>query len=643
MSDEPFTHDAAGFTPLASPSSVEVSDASARYAALFAEVIWDGLITPEKRRQLRTAAELLGLPEAEVQPIEQALLAAHEERHRVAVIEERTEEEERRESREARRSRRSLAPFASYPEGRDSFDELRVTALTARVDALEADNARLVVEGERAAQENERLTELLATLEIELADMFEEFEALHAARAIEAAPAASAESATLASPAVEAAPAASAESATLASPAVEAAPAESEESATLASPAVEAAGGTSPRASRPRIDVHAQSRYRSRRAIAQGTPRAAARAESASSGVPSARLVSVVAPTPRLAVPRNDPAELHRLIRRSPTDPDLLRALFRSLQRADDLDRRVCIAQALVHLREANDQERATYAAYAGDALVRPRRALDDEEWRDLLLHPDQDRIVGDTLAEVAPAVLLGHVTALRASLAPEALDPSRLVDPQTSTEASVRCLGWAAAILGVKLPPIYLARELDRTADVVLTPKPATRLGARALTGRSPRELAFLAGQHLAWFRREHLLAQPSTSVRRLEDWIVAAFRVANPDIPLASETRERIEPLAVTIKPLLGEPALARLRRSLGRFLERGARLEVAQWLESVEHTVACAGLLLSNDFAAAEAMLRLDGSPSFDAVMGELIVFHTSKRCGELRRRIGTAIDA
>jgi hypothetical protein len=343
------------------------------------------------------------------------------------------------------------------------------------------------------------------------------------------------------------------------------------------------------------------------------------------------------------AAPRNDPAELHRLLRRSPTDPDLLRALFRSLQRADDLDRRFCIAHALVHLGEANDQERATYAAHADDSVVRPRRAIDEEEWRDLLLHPEQDRMIGDTLAEIAPAVLLGHVTALRASLAPDELDAARLADPSTSTEPAVRCFGWAAAILGVKPPPMELAPERAVTAEIVLTPKPATRLGSVALSGRTPRELAFLAGQHLAWYRREHLLAQPSASVRRLEDWVIAALLVANPEVPLTPESRERVEPLAVTIRPLLGEVALGRLRRSLGRFVELGGRLNVARWLESVERTAACAGLLLANDLAAAEAVLRLDGTAALDATMGELVVFVTSKRCSSLRRRLGIAVDS
>ena len=137
MTYEPFTHDAADFVPATNLATVDISDAESRYAALFAEVIWDGLITPEKRRQLRTAAELLGLSESATRPVEEALLAAHESRHRIAVIEQDLEDEERCASRAARRSRKSLAPLADTDEVRESSLELERVALTSRADRPE--------------------------------------------------------------------------------------------------------------------------------------------------------------------------------------------------------------------------------------------------------------------------------------------------------------------------------------------------------------------------------------------------------------------------------------------------------------------------------------------------------------------------
>ena len=592
MPDETFTHDALEFVSRATPSSVEVSDQDAKYAAIFAEVIWDGLITAEKRRQLRTAAELLGLSEERARPIEQALLGAHTARHRIAVVEQQIDEEERHETPDARRSRKSIAPLMGHvaAASRDSYDELRSLEFETRIDSLESDHARLVTDAERLAQENDRLSRLVDELRAKLADS-----AADAAQA--------------------------------------------------SARAAELSSASRPRASRPRIDAPATTggRHRSRRSIA--APPSGTTPPASSDTLPTAEppLLPIFAPlVSRAAAPRNDPAELHRLLKRSPRDADILRALFRAFQRADDLDRRFCIAHALVYLGEANDQERATYTTYAVASLVRPSRAIDEDEWTEFVRHPEQDRTIGDALGAIAPAVLLGHVTALRASLHGDAIEPSLEVDPRSSTEPAVRSLAWASAILGVRLPTVCVCRELDRSADIVLTPKPASRIGARALKGRTPRELAFLSGRHLAWYRKELLLAQPELSARRLEDWVVAALLLGHAEMPLTPELKSRVEPLVGTIRPLLNDTALARLGEIFSRFVEQGGRMNLARWIASAEITAASAGLLLANDLGAAESVLRLDGVGDVERMMGELVLFLTSERCSTLRRRIGIAVD-
>ena len=65
----------------------------------------------------------------------------------------------------------------------------------------------------------------------------------------------------------------------------------------------------------------------------------------------------------------------------------------------------------------------------------------------------------------------------------------------------AVRCFGWAAAILGLPTPPIFAVVDFDGLVSMVPGVPPSTLLGKRALSGRAPRELAFLAGRHLACF----------------------------------------------------------------------------------------------------------------------------------------------
>jgi len=356
---------------------------------------------------------------------------------------------------------------------------------------------------------------------------------------------------------------------------------------------------------------------------------------------PSSRIPEeIAAPLAAIKRRRDNPADIHRALIDAPRDAALLHDLYASLQRGDDLDRRWCIAHTLVYMGEANDAERETHEQHAREGLVRPTRAVNDDEWRELLFHPGEDQLTGEIFGAIAPAMLLGQVTSMRASIVPEILDPSALVDPKRTTLQAVRCLAWAAAFLGLRVPPIFVCPEFDGTADIVLNPTPCTRVGSQCLTGRSSKELAFVAGQHLSWYRREHLLGKPQRSVRRLEDMFLAALTIGNPGLPMTAEIKDRVEPTAQAIRPLLHDDAVEKLKACFTRFVELGGRSNLSRWYKGAERTAACSGLLLANDLNAAQKMISLEQPDQVDAAMDELILFFSAGRCSLLRKRIGIA---
>jgi hypothetical protein len=337
----------------------------------------------------------------------------------------------------------------------------------------------------------------------------------------------------------------------------------------------------------------------------------------------------------------DDPEELLRRLRPDPRDRELLAALRKAFTKRGEADRAWCAAQALVHLGAADDEARALFEAHRTEGLVRPSAALSPEGWHRLLVHPEQEALVGEIFAAVLGPVLLGRIAALRRDGALPRLDPAQRHDPTTSTVTAVRSFGWAAAILGVQLPPLYADPSAPETARMVPATAPALRLGKQALSGRAPVELAFLAGEHLACFRDDAFMRALFDGIVELEDVFLAALSIGNPAIPLTPAVRARVTPLAQAIEPLLDPVHVDRLRGAFLRFVEEGGRANLQRWASAVDATAARAGLLLANDLGAAEAVLRIEDPSRVEERMNDLLLFAVGDRYAKLRKQIGIAV--
>jgi hypothetical protein len=249
--------------------------------------------------------------------------------------------------------------------------------------------------------------------------------------------------------------------------------------------------------------------------------------------------------------------------------------------------------------------------------------------------------LVGEIFAVVAPAVLIGRISALRRDKALPQLDPAKKQDPATSTIQAVRCFAWGAAILGMSAPHLYVDPSYAGTVEMVPAVPPATRLGAQGLSGRSAGELAFLAGRHLAYFRSESFIRLLVPQLRDFEEIFLAALSVGNPGLPLRAEVKDLVVPIAKAIEPILEPVAIDHLRGYFLRFVEEGGRANLQRWVTAVDRTAARAGLLLANDLSAARAVLTLEKDDAIDEKMDDLRVFVLSDRFANLRKQIGTAL--
>ena len=91
--------------------------------------------------------------------------------------------------------------------------------------------------------------------------------------------------------------------------------------------------------------------------------------------------------------------------------------------------------------------------------------------------------------------------------------------------------------------------------------------------------------------------------------------------------DPRSAEQPIARATEPLLEASHVDRLRGHFLRFVEEGGRTNLQRWAAAAEFTTARAGLLLSDDLAAAATMLAAEGAADLPARMDDLVVFSAS----------------
>lgn len=334
-----------------------------------------------------------------------------------------------------------------------------------------------------------------------------------------------------------------------------------------------------------------------------------------------------------------EPDQLWKLVRSDPTNVAHLEDLRDAFLERGDADGAYLASTALFALGRGGPDDEARHRRSRPTGLIAPSRAFDARVWEELLVHPDEDRGTGTIFALIARAVLVGRVTTLRRDGQLVLGRPDRKQDPATTTVMAARAAGWAAAILGIPLPALYV--DPERAEAFTLNPgvPPTTLVGQGALSGRTTQDLAFLAGRHLTAFRAEHFLRHLFHSTLELEDLFLAALLVASPTLPLQGRARARVEPLALAIEPLLEPTEKGQLGDAYRRFVEEGGRTNLQRFVAGVDKTGARAGLALSQDLPGALRLLLAEEG-TLGPLGQDLLGFWTSPRHRALRAELGLA---
>jgi len=337
--------------------------------------------------------------------------------------------------------------------------------------------------------------------------------------------------------------------------------------------------------------------------------------------------------------------EQQEILRKDPLRVDPYRALYRLYVKKQEYDPAWCMCQALAFLGKADEEERKFFDDYRAKGMLQVKSRLDNELWIKSLFHPDDNLYIGKIFEMLATAALLGKIQQLKAAKQLPVLDRKYRQDPLTSTVTFAKTFGWAAQVLGVPCPELYVRSDIPGALAAVPVAPPASVAGQSVLTGFSPQELTFIVGKHLAYYRGEHYIKHLFPTVPELTMLLFAGMRMVQPDTPVPGEMVAQVHAVAVELAKYMQPIHIEGLRLVVRKFMEDGAKANIKRWSQAVELTACRAGLLLCGDLEIAKKIMaaepQVPGDLPPQEKMKELVLFSVSSHYFGLRKALGIAI--
>ncbi|HEX9297066.1 MAG TPA: tetratricopeptide repeat protein [Polyangiaceae bacterium] len=337
--------------------------------------------------------------------------------------------------------------------------------------------------------------------------------------------------------------------------------------------------------------------------------------------------------------------EQQAILARDPLRVDPYRALYRLYVRQQHYDAAWCMCQALAFLGKADEEEQKFYEDYRAKGMLQVKSRLDNELWIKNLFHPDENLYIGKIFEMLAAAALMAKIQQLKNTRQLPVLDKRFKQDPATSTVTFAKTFGWAAQVLAVPCPELYVRNDVAGALAAVPIAPPASVAGQSVLTGFQPQELTFIVGKHLSYYRGEHYIKHLFPTVPELTMLLFAGMKMVHPETPVPGEMSAQVNATAAELAKYMQPIHIEGLRLVVRKFIEDGAKANIKRWSQAVELTACRAGLLLCGDLEIARKIIGAEPQAPGDLPpqekLKELVVFSVSTQYFALRKSLGIAI--
>jgi golgin subfamily B member 1 len=336
--------------------------------------------------------------------------------------------------------------------------------------------------------------------------------------------------------------------------------------------------------------------------------------------------------------------ELQFLVQADPDRVELYRALSNLYQEEQETDKAYCLAQALVFLGVANDQERALYEQLRPRQLQLSGRKLTEELWQKAIIHPRENRHLNAIFSS-----LVGSIAATTAQ-PPSSfnLPADERADLTRDPSVTARVVRYAVTVLGLEPEPqLYLHRGSADGVKVANTADkgklvPSVLLGAQHADKLDERELAFEVGKRLAYFRPERYVHYALSGLPKVESAFAGALAAAGINEANGVEATKMAAHLKKTVPGAVLEQVGAVAGKIGAHELGNGV---VASWRSATDLTANRVGLILCNDLEAAARAVATEAAAmsglSVKDRLRDLLSYAVSEEYFGVRRHLGLAI--
>ena len=333
------------------------------------------------------------------------------------------------------------------------------------------------------------------------------------------------------------------------------------------------------------------------------------------------------------------------VLQKDPLRVDPYRSLYKLYLRVHEYDRAWCMCAALAFLRKTDEEEQRFFEDYRPKGMIQVKSRLDNESWVKNLFHKDENLYIGKIFEMMTPAAIVAKTNQLRAQKQLPSLDRRFRQDPATSTVTFAKTFGWAAQVLGVTMPDLYVRNDVPGALMAVPSTPPASVAGQTVLTGFTPQELTFIVGKHLSGYRGEHYIKNLFPTLNELKVILFAGVKIVMADFSVPGEMAQAVNATASELIKHMAPVQRESLRLVVQKWMEDGAKADLKRWMQAIEITASRAGLLLCADLEIAKKIIgaepQLPGDLPPADKMKELLVFSVSEQYFALRKTLGIAV--